>query len=121
LNAFDHFVKEVLREKFYIRYTDDAVIVSNDKEHLSLCLARIADWLRCERKLDLHPVKVSIRKLSQGIDFLGYVILPHHTVLRTKTKWRMFARVNLENAASYRGLLEHCSGMKLAIKINKMI
>ena len=69
----------------------------------------------------MHPNKVSIRKLNQGIDFLGYVVLPYHTVLRTKTKKRMLKRVNQENLSSYTGLLEHCDGYELRQKITRLI
>lgn len=34
LNPFDHFIKETLREKYYLRYVDDFVVLSNDKAHL---------------------------------------------------------------------------------------
>ena len=50
-------------------------------------------FLKSRLQLRLHPQKVEIRKLSQGIDFLGYVVLPHHIVLRTKTKQRMFRKL----------------------------
>jgi len=43
---------------------------------------------------DLNPKKVVIRKLNQGIDFIGYVLFEHHILLRTKTKKRMKKRLN---------------------------
>ncbi|MFH1315650.1 MAG: RNA-directed DNA polymerase [Candidatus Uhrbacteria bacterium] len=89
MNAFDHFVKEELRIKYYLRYTDDALIIHKDPRYLSLLVPFIQDWLWQNRRLLLHPNKVSICKLSQGIDWLGYVVLPHYRVLRTKTKRRM--------------------------------
>lgn len=119
LDAFDHFVKEDLRERFYIRYTDDAVLLSQHREHLVELLPWIEAWLYQHRRLDLHPKKVKIRKLRQGIDFLGYVVLPCHTVLRTKTKRRMIRRINEVNASSYLGLLEHCDarGLRNALSV----
>ena len=117
MDAFDHFIKESLRERFYLRYTDDAVILSGSREHLVELLPWIKAWLWRHRRLKLHPKKLEIRKLRQGIDFLGYVTLPYHTVLRTKTKRRMFARVNETNVSSYLGLLEHCAGNRLRDRI----
>lgn len=113
LDAFDHFVKEGLRCLFYIRYTDDAVILHSDPAYLRGLIEPIELWLWEERRLTLHPRKLTIRKLSQGIDFLGYVTLPHHRVLRTRTKQRMFKRFNRANAPSYIGMLSHCAGGKL--------
>jgi RNA-directed DNA polymerase len=113
LDAFDHFIKDELQVKHYIRYTDDAVILSSDPAELQWLLPFIEQWLWHERRLTLHPNKTIIHKLSQGIDFLGYVTLPHHRVLRTKTKRRMLRRVNAVNLPSYVGLLNHCDGFGL--------
>lgn len=110
LNGLDHFIKETLRLHCYIRYTDDMVVLHHDAAYLEGLITPIAAWLARERQLVLHPGKIKLRKLSQGIDFLGYVTLPHYRVLRTKTKRRMFRRVNTNNRSSYLGLLAHCSG-----------
>lgn len=117
LDEFDHYVKDILGIKHYIRYTDDAVVLDRDRNHLVELLSNIADWLRQHRRLELHPKKVEIRKLLQGIDFLGCVVLPYHAVLRTGTKRRMLKRVNAGNIASYLGLLEHCDSHRLKTKI----
>lgn len=114
MNAFDHVVKENLRRQFYIRYTDDAVILADNREELTELLPWIRAWLLMHRRLELHPHKVEIRKLRQGIDFLGYVTLSQYRVLRTKTKKRMLRRVNETNITSYVGLLGHCEGHGLA-------
>lgn len=113
LDAFDHFVKEKLGVRQYIRYTDDAVILHEDPAYLEMLLGPIAVWLWEERRLALHPRKVEIRKLSQGIDFLGYVTLPEYRVLRTKTKKRMLHRIDGNNVSSYLGVLKHCEGYAL--------
>ncbi len=113
LDAFDHFIKDALRVKHYIRYTDDAVILANAPAELRWLLPFIEQWLWSERRLTIHPNKTSIHKFSQGVDFLGYVTLPNHRVLRTKTKRRMFKRVNAMNMPSYLGVLKHCNGFTL--------
>lgn len=92
-------------------------------------LEEINLFLTNKLSLVLHPEKVSIKKYIQGIDFLGYVILPYYIVLRTKTKRRMLKKIKekrqlwlagemtTENynqtLQSYFGLLKHCSGNKL--------
>lgn len=117
LDAFDHFIKDELGVKHYLRYTDDAVILANNPAELRWLLPFIEQWLWSERRLTLHPNKAEIRKLGQGIDFLGYVTLPHHRILRTKTKRRMLKRVNAVNMPSYLGLLEHGDGHNLRCRI----
>lgn len=113
LNELDQFVKHVLKEKYYIRYCDDFVIVNENKKYLQEIVRLLDNFLMFNLRLYLHPQKIEIRKLSQGIDFLGHVTLPHHRVLRTKTKKRIFKKLNKENAQSYLGMLKHCDGYSL--------
>lgn len=117
MNEFDQFVKHTLKAKYYIRYADDFVFLSHDKQELEMLLVQVRDFL-CDRlKLELHPNKVSIATLSSGIDFLGWVHFPDHRVLRTSTKRRMMRRLAgspcEETMASYRGMLEHGNTYKL--------
>jgi hypothetical protein len=61
-------------------------------------LREINDFLKQNLKLELHPLKTIIRKPNQGMDFLGYVIFPHHKLLRTKTRKRMFKKIEIARA-----------------------
>jgi len=120
LNQFDQFIKHQFRVKYYTRYTDDFVIISNSAEFLTSLIPKIKKFLLDNLKLELHPDKIIIRKLRQGVDFLGYVVLPHYRILRTKTKKRMLKRIDQKNLASYLGLLGHCAADKLRNSINKI-
>lgn len=117
MNEFDQFVKHKLKIKYYVRYADDFVIMSQNKEYLENLVPKIAEFLGEELRLSLHPKKLFIRTLASGIDFLGWVHFPHHRVLRTSTKRRMFNRLKQnhtrETTASYLGLLKHGNAYKL--------
>lgn len=117
LNELDQFVKHRLKVKFYLRYCDDFVILENDLVELEKLIPEIKYFLYSKLKLELHPNKIIIRKLNQGIDFLGYVVLPHYRVLRTKTKRRMLKKANEGNMQSYLGLIKHCSSYGLRQKL----
>ena len=122
MNEFDQFIKHQLRVKFYIRYADDFVLLSRDKNFLEQTLRYIEVFLREKLKLQLHPDKVFIKTLASGVDFLGWVHFPDHRVLRTATKRRMFRRIaevngKQETAQSYRGLLSHGNTHKLRRQI----
>ena len=121
MNEFDQFVKHKLRIKYYLRYCDDFVILSNDEYQLEKVIIVIEKFLNENLKLRLHENKVCIRKLKQGIDFLGYVILPHHTVLRTKTRRRMLKKLTQSNSSSYLGILSHCDSYGLQKQIRNII
>ncbi len=112
MNEFDQFVKHVLKVKYYIRYADDFVIFSNNKEDLQTLLIKIRIFLKLNLNLELHPDKVFIQTLGSGIDFLGWVHFPDHRVLRTVTKRRMLKRVNGENVSSYLGMMQWGNGWK---------
>lgn len=117
MNEFDQFVKHTLKTKFYIRYADDFVIFSHNKDYLKILLPHIDLFLKKRLKLDLHPQKVSIKTLSSGVDFLGWVHFPDHRVLRTVTKRRMIRNLQEpcdENVkTSYEGLMRYGNTNKI--------
>src|SRR3989344_426924 len=81
MNEFDQFIKQNLKIKYYIRYADDFVVMSRDKEELESLLLKIRIFLKERLRLELHPNKVSISTLASGVGFLGWVHFPHHRVL----------------------------------------
>ena len=129
LNELDQFVKHKLKVKYYIRYCDDFVILGKDKNVLFLTAGKIDEFLNYNLSLSLHSDKIIIRKYRQGVDFLGYVVLPYHRVVRTRTKRRIFRKLmkikkKLESSLiskgsfnhsiqSYLGILKHCNGYKI--------
>jgi len=120
MNEFDHYVKHTLKVKYYIRYADDFVILSHDKQYLENLLPQISQFLETKLKLSLHPDKVFIKTYVSGVDFLGWVHFAYHRVLRTSTKRRMMRNLNEntkeETKQSYRGLLKHGKGYFLLKK-----
>jgi len=126
LNKFDQFVKHKLKANYYVRYADDFVIMSGDKQWLEEVLSKTKEFLHTELRLELHPNKVKIQTLSSGVDFLGWVHFSKHRVLRTTTKKRMFRNIELkerklEVVQAYLGLLSHGNGRRLRGEIKKWI
>jgi len=101
MNEFDQFVKHKLKVRHYVRYTDDFIILADDHQCLKNLLIPISSFLKQHLSLELHPGKISIRKIHQGIDFLGYVVFPHYKLLRNKTKRRIIRKLN-ERVLQYR-------------------
>ena len=75
LDGFDHFCKEVLRAKGYVRYVDDVALFHDDPRQLAAWRIRIATFL-AGRRLRLHPQKTGIAPTSEPALFLGFVLLP---------------------------------------------
>ncbi len=116
MNEFDQFAKHKLKAKYYIRYADDFVVMSDDRSWLESLVPRISSFLDAHLTLTLHPDKLYIKTLSSGVDFLGWVHFPDHRVLRTTAKRKMVKRSNAkrETVQSYLGLLSHGNARKLA-------
>lgn len=70
LNDLDHYIKEELRCKYYIRYMDDFIIIDIDKNRLKEVWKLIEKELN-NLKLNINP-KSTITSLNTGITFLGY-------------------------------------------------
>jgi RNA-directed DNA polymerase len=114
LHELDWFMKQTLGIKHYLRYCDDFVIISTDEDYLNSLIEIVRKFLAGQLKLELHPNKVSISSWDQGIDFLGYVSRPYATSICTKTKRRMFARINDDNISSYLGICMHANAYRLS-------
>lgn len=130
MNEFDQFAKNKLRLHRYARYTDDFVIISTDKQYPHNIIDSIRAFLESALKLKLHPKKISIRACHQGIDFLGYVALPYHRLMRTKTRKRIFRKLKArisqyrsgsisettlsQSLQSYLGVLSHANTHQLS-------
>ncbi len=121
LHEFDWFVKNHLREKQYLRYCDDFIILSTSRQHLFDLIPVLTEFLYDRLGLTLHPGKTTIRSWGQGIDFLGYVVKPHSIGLRNRTKLRMIQRVNEANISSYLGLCMHANSYRLRQDIKTKI
>ncbi len=125
MNEFDQFVKRELKADHYLRYADDFIVLSADRNQLEGLLLELENFLYQKLCLSLHPDKVKIKTFSSGVDFLGWVQFPHHAVLRTTTKRRMFKNITAtaspETIASYRGMLRHGNAYGLRLKIDSQI
>ena len=118
MNEFDQFMKRKLKAKYYIRYADDFVVLSQDKEWLEEILRYIEVFLIGRLHLQVHPDKVSIQTFTSGVGFLGWVHFPDYRILRTTTKKRMFRNIKITNdkeevVQSYLGLLSYGNSKKL--------
>lgn len=86
LDDMDHYIKEVMRVKHYLRYMDDFVLIHHDKAFLKECLAKIRDIL-ADLGLELNE-KTAIFPLKQGIRWLQwrFILTPTGKVIRLQGK-----------------------------------
>jgi hypothetical protein len=110
-----------MQVKYYFRYADDIVILSNKKTDLHLILFQIKKYLNDNLKLQVKNNYQVFPVESRGIDFVGYVFYHSHTMLRKSIKKR-FARAicktkNKATIASYYGWAKHCNSKHLLKKL----
>lgn len=124
MNEFDQFVKRDLKIKYYIRYADDFVFLSDDKKELIALRPELETFLNKHLHLTMHPKKTFLKTLASGVDFLGWVQFQDHRVLRTATKRRMLKRITENNVPStrdaYLALLKHGNAHKLSKLVNSV-
>lgn len=88
LNGFDHFIKETLLCRKYLRYVDDFALFSDDKDYLSSCRDQLEDYLATLR-LKIHPIKSQLFETNYGANFVGFRIVPLNCDLPHKVRIRV--------------------------------
>lgn len=131
LNDFDNFIVNELGLKNYVRYVDDIVIVSDNKEILIKRLPKII------KKLELTHQKISKKKTKidtayHGIHFLGKVSYPYgyqkpskQVIIKTCTKAKKIEYEDRENLIakvnSQIGTLKKNNSRKLIINYANLL
>lgn len=95
LNVLDRYVKRNLKCKYYIRYVDDFIIIDNDAKTLNKYFHNIKEFISNSIKAILHPCKKLINKVENGMDFVGYFILPHRLFIRKAIINKIFNIITL--------------------------
>lgn len=116
LNHLDQFIKRRLQVKCYIRYMDDFILVDRDRKKLEEFRWVIEDFVSRKLNLRLHPHKVALDRVSQGITFLGYLAYPTGINVRGKTirRFRKKLRENITLDSKMKRLLSFQSHLSHA-------
>ena len=122
LTHFDHWLKETIGVKYYLRYADDLVILADNKTYLHKILADIRCYFTENLKLTIKDNYQIFPVDARGIDFVGYVFYHTHTRLRKSIK-KSFARMmaktkNPASIVAYYGWAKHCDSKHLLKKLN---
>jgi len=132
LDQLDQFCKHKLKLHYYIRYMDDVIILSDNKEELHKAKCEIECFLNEVLSLSLNN-KTAIRPISLGIDFVGYRLWATHRLLKKETARRILRRTASEveliktgkmeieeldrKMSSYNGVMLYCNSNGLRRKL----
>lgn len=133
LSPLDHWLKEQKHQKCIVRYMDNIIILSNDKNELHELRKEIATFIWDNLHLKLKENWQVYPLASRPIDFIGYRYGKDYTLLRKETCQR-FKRLchtirhnnycsdhNYRSLNSYYGVLKWCDSMRLWSKYYYMI
>lgn len=123
LDVFDHYVKDELGIRCYVRYMDDFVILDSNKRRLHDTQIRLGDILYERLRLTYNP-KTVIFPAFRGIDFSGYRHWPDYRLPRKRNikNWRKRFKMMMKQyakgrmtvdevrsrVASFLGYTKHC-------------
>jgi len=91
LDGFDHFVKQALRVKGYVRYVDDFLIFGESRSEVREWGRKCREYLAGEG-LEIHPDKYRVCRTGDGVDFCGYVVRSDGRVRLRKAGVRRFQK-----------------------------
>lgn len=130
LAYFDHWIKEELGVKYYVRYMDDIVILAGTKEELHTLHMKISEYLSTHLQLTIKGNWQIFPTAVRGVDFVGYRHFYGYQLLRKgtykrfrrkmlkirrkKSKGKPINRKDWSSFNSYKGWLLWCNSHNLS-------
>ncbi len=96
LNELDHYIKDQLRIKYYVRYMDDFILLASNKEEAKYLKQCVNDFVTSHLHLELNE-KSRYYPNAMGVNFCGYRIFESHILLRTESKKKIKRKVKKWN------------------------
>ena len=91
LGFFDHYAKEKMQVKGYVRYMDDVLLFANTMQEIKDILHTAKRFL--EEELLLTLKEETIGKTANGVPFLGFLLKSQGIYLSQKKKKRLKKRI----------------------------
>ena len=107
--VMDWFIMYILGFKDYVRFVDDFVIMSQNRELLISADKKIDAFLREKLLIQLHPMKKYFQHYTKGVLFVGAMILPGRTYISNRTRAHL-----IDTIYKYNKLLKEGKGEKNA-------
>lgn len=117
LDPLDHYIKDKLGTKHYIRYMDDFVVLSGDKAELHEIKFQAGEFIRERLNLKLKESACFVSPVIEGIPFLGFRIFPgvvrlkRSGLMRFMRKFRVKERLYKEDRISEEGLIRSTASL----------
>jgi RNA-directed DNA polymerase len=120
LSPLDHWLKEKLRIKYYVRYADDMIFFSHSKDLLHQLRVAIQKYLAINLNLTIKS-NYQVQRTDEGVDVLGLVYFHTHKLLRKRNKQKLARAIkkgkSRECIAGHLSLAKHCNSKHLLKKL----
>ena len=119
LNKLDHYMKDFLRTKYYVRYVDDILVFTDSISEAKNIKKFIVDYSENILRLVVNPKKAKIIKLNKNyFTFLGHRISKYSIKLSKKNISSIRKRKSVYHYADkrshqdkYTSFLHECNGV----------
>ena len=101
LNELDQFIKHQLKCRYYLRYVDDMVLLAEEPGQLHTWHQQITLFLASHLQLRLRS-DARLQPVPHGINFLGYIVYPHHRLVRRRVVAHLRERLQALQHAAWR-------------------
>jgi RNA-directed DNA polymerase len=93
LDPFDHYVKETLRVRGYLRYMDDFILFAEARPSLKHHQAKVERFLAESLRLSPKPGGTWLNRSRHGVSFLGMRVFPHYLRMIPANRQRTLRRI----------------------------
>ena len=113
LNELDHFIRHTLKARAFVRYMDDFLIFSDDRNFLENAFSEVQKFLKTELSLELNR-KSHVGETARGLSFVGYRILPGYKIVkkrvmdRQRADFRAWKNGGIDGESFYRKIASRC-------------
>lgn len=84
MNDLDQFVKHILKCRFYMRYVDDFIFLSDNLEQLHHWRNEAARFVNEKLLLGINENATKIDNVFNGVDFVGFIVRPFYMLCRRR-------------------------------------
>jgi len=115
LDGFDHFVKQQLRVKGYVRYVDDFLLFAEDRRTARAWGEAAREYLSGLR-MEIHPDKYRVCDTSVGVDFCGFVVRADGRIRVRRASVRRFQKKFRERRWQWRRGECHATDVRATVR-----
>jgi retron-type reverse transcriptase len=109
LGELDHFLKEEVKVRGYLRYMDDLICFSDQKVDLRRVLDEVRGFLLRKLRLELKDSATRIAPVTEGVPFLGFRIFRNLIRLQRSNLVRFRRKIRKKEAAYLSGQIDEDS------------